>query len=265
VKDLEQAAYMGGRTECRFLGKVKGNSFVGLDVNGLYPFVMKNNLYPYHLVEYQNSANLEYLDNVLGSFAVIGKVSIDTDEPAYAVRYKHKIVFPTGRFVTYLCSEGLRYALEHKHIVGIEELAVYQKADLFSGYIDYFAKLKEQYSKEDNKIMRHFAKDMSNSLYGKFAQRRKIMEANYQIDYKGYYREEVFDTITRQTEITTKMFNRIWITYGSELCPNSFVAISAHVTEYARFYLYKLMKKVGLKNVIYTDTDSIKMLVKHLP
>lgn len=265
VKELEQAAYMGGRTECRFLGKVKGNSFIGLDVNGLYPYVMKKQLYPYHLVDYKDGSNLEYLANVLNNFAVLGKVSIETDEPAYAVRYKHKIVFPTGRFVTYLCTAGLRYALEHNHITGIEALAVYQQADLFSDYISFFAGLKERYSKDKNKIMRHFAKDMSNSLYGKFAQRRKIVEASYQIDYKGYYREEVFDTVTRQTEITTKMFNRIWITYGSEICPNSFVAISAHVTEYARFYLYELMKKVGVENVLYTDTDSLKIHSQYLP
>jgi len=40
---------------------------------------------------------------------------------------------------------------------------------------------------------------------------------------------------------------------------NSFVAISAHITEAARFYLWKLLKQAGRENVLYCDTDSIKL------
>jgi len=265
VQKLEQAAYMGGRTECNFLGKVKGNSFVGLDVNGLYPYVMKINEFPTKLINYVEQPSLEHLSNSLKTFCVVAKVHLDTNETAYMKKHHFKAIFPLGRFQTYLCTEGLKYALKRNHIFAIEEMAVYQKVDLFSEYVDYFASLKEKYSKSKNWIMRHFAKDMLNSVYGKFAQRREVLEAAYEIDYKGYFREEVYDTIKQRNEVLTKMFNKVWFTYGSEPCPNSFVAISAHVTEYARFYLYKLMKTVGINNVLYTDTDSLKIRTKHLP
>jgi len=38
---------------------------------------------------------------------------------------------------------------------------------------------------------------------------------------------------------------------------NSMPAISAHVTDYARLYLWKLISEAGLTNCFYCDTDSI--------
>ena len=38
---------------------------------------------------------------------------------------------------------------------------------------------------------------------------------------------------------------------------NSFCAIAAHVTAYARLYLYDTIVKAGYHNVLYTDTDSL--------
>ncbi|GAI37610.1 unnamed protein product, partial [marine sediment metagenome] len=43
--------------------------------------------------------------------------------------------------------------------------------------------------------------------------------------------------------------------YGE--CFNSFPAIAAEVSAYARMYLYKLMKQAGFENVFYCDTDSL--------
>ncbi|GAI90913.1 unnamed protein product, partial [marine sediment metagenome] len=69
----------------------------------------------------------------------------------------------------------------------------------------------------------------------------------------------------KQTEILTKMFNKIWITFGRESSSYYFVPIPAHITENARLYLYKLMKLVGIDNFIYCDTDSLIIRKKHLP
>ncbi|GAH57729.1 unnamed protein product, partial [marine sediment metagenome] len=80
--------------------------------------------------------------------------------------------------------------------------------------------------------------------------------------FDGYYRDEVFDLVTGQTEITTKLFNKKWTTFGKEPANICIMSIAAHVTEYSRFYLYSLMKKVGVDKVLYCDTDSLKMQVK---
>ncbi|GAI97174.1 unnamed protein product, partial [marine sediment metagenome] len=43
---LERDSYKGGRVECFYLGELKDDNYYMLDVNSLYPFVMRNNLYP---------------------------------------------------------------------------------------------------------------------------------------------------------------------------------------------------------------------------
>jgi len=53
------------------------------------------------------------------------------------------------------------------------------------------------------------------------------------------------------------MFGTLIRTWGQEDGPNTFTAIPAHVTEYARFYLWSIIKSVGRENVFYCDTDSL--------
>ncbi|GAH94157.1 unnamed protein product, partial [marine sediment metagenome] len=52
VQNLERSAYIGGRVECFRLGKIPGKQFVSMDINSMYPFVMKAEKYPYELVSY---------------------------------------------------------------------------------------------------------------------------------------------------------------------------------------------------------------------
>ena len=48
--DLERDSYRGGRCECFYLGELKDENYYILDVNSLYPFVMREDAYPvkYH-------------------------------------------------------------------------------------------------------------------------------------------------------------------------------------------------------------------------
>jgi hypothetical protein len=53
------------------------------------------------------------------------------------------------------------------------------------------------------------------------------------------------------------MFNTTIIRGESIEGPRSFVAVAAHVTEYARLALWELIESVGCGRVLYCDTDSI--------
>jgi hypothetical protein len=120
-------------------------------------------------------------------------------------------------------------------------------------------KLKEKYSKENNAFLREVSKYFLLYLYGKFAQQKDIVTEYEDITFDGYFRNDIYDLVTGETQIETKMFNKRWITFGREPGGCCFTAIAAHVTEYARFHLYKLMKAVGVEKVIYCDTDSLKI------
>jgi hypothetical protein len=259
VQDLEMQAYSGGRVESRFLGTLPKDDYVSLDINSMYPYVMKKYKMPVKLLDYKTYLDIDDIPVILKHFTAVASVTISTDEPAYAVKYKGKLVFPTGNFKTYLCSAGLAYAYKHNHLRSVDEIAIYQKAFIFKRYVDYFMKLKEKYSKQNNDFMKQVSKYFLLYLYGKFAQQKDIVTEQSDITYDGYYREETFDLVTLKTEVITKLFNKKWSTFGREATNNCFTAIAAHVTEYARFRLYELMQIVGLNKVIYCDTDSLKL------
>ena len=265
VTPLEQSGYFGGRVESRFLGYCKGSGFVHLDVNSMYPFVMRKYPVPVRLIDHGSYCEEKKMLDLLKSYCCMANVDLQTDDPAYAMRYRGKLVFPTGKFTTTLCSEGLKRAIKNKHLKNINSYSVYERAVIFRDYVNYWHGLKKRYDKTGNTVMKEISKNFLNYLYGKFAQQIDIVEMYDDITYDGYWREDVFDLVTRQTEITTKMFNCIFRTFGRLPSKTYFAAIASHITEYARFRLYDLMSIAGIENILYCDTDSLKMKAEFLP
>lgn len=261
---FELSAYFGGRTECFFFGKAEGGPFLSLDINSMYPYVMKTRNYPLRFVFFNNDPSLERVKRLLTQYCIIAYIRVRTKDPAYAVRTRDGTVFPIGEFDCYVCSEGLDYAIKHKHLREIYQIACYKRGDLFSPYVNYFYPLKKKYSQEKNPCMREITKHLLNNLYGKFAQRKPITVEETDITYDGYWREEIYDLTTSKVITVTKLFNKRYITEGSKPGKNSMTAVSAHVTEYARFLLWSIIKQVGRSRVLYCDTDSIKIRKRDL-
>jgi hypothetical protein len=259
ISEIEKLAYFGGRVEAGFIGEVPKGPFMSLDINSMYPFVMKLHPYPVKLIDSIENPSQDQVRYCLNKYCVIAEAYIETDEPAYAYRQGNRVIFPVGCFPVYLCSNGLQYAKDNNHLIKVKRLLVYEKGYIFADYVDYFYELKKAYRKDNEKVMEVLVKYFLNSLYGKFAQKKPLIEMEEDYTCDGYYRQETFDVVTGKKEIITKLFNKTFVEWGEEVGNNSFIAIAAHVTEYARFYLYKLMKTVGLPNVLYTDTDSLKI------
>ncbi len=264
VQDLERFSYLGGRVECFQMGHMKGGPFMTLDINAMYPHVMKSQKYPYKLINcYINPDPGKYPD-ILKSHAVIAEIEVDTPIAAFGIKYKNKTIFPTGQFSRFVYSTGLNFALKNGLVLRIKRAAIYRCADLFSSYVDYFHDLRIIYKDSKNDIMLLLCKYMHNSLYGKFAQLNIETDIT---DYDGddeYSREDVFNMVTGHNVVVTTLMGKQIVQYPQGEGENSNVAIAAHITENARFVLWDLIQKAGLKNVIYCDTDSIKIRQKNV-
>ena len=261
---LERAAYMGGRTECYFIGHCKGGPFITLDVNAMYPYIMKKFAYHTKLLRVVHSPTKKFINEVLVSYGVIAEVDLSTPEAAYSIRHNHKTLFPVGQFTTHLCTEGLRYALSHGHVIKIHQAAIYRMEDIFTEYVDFIQGLRKKYQKDKNPIMEKLAKYMHNGLYGKFAQLQIINEKEAILDSEDYSREVIFNLVTGHNTIITRMMNTQITQRMEGEGKNSSVAIAAHITENARLYLWDIIKDVGRERVLYCDTDSIKIRASDL-
>lgn len=265
VKKLEKRSYFGGRTENFYKGKLKDGPFVKLDFNSNYAYVMQNNSFPTRLLDLFGSIRNDHLSELLEGNLTVADVVVNTNERVYPVRCGKKVVFPVGTFKCTLCSEGLQYAIDHKHLVRIIKGAVYEGRFIFRQYINHFFPLRLAAKAEGNTILDIMLKLMQNALYGKFGENHITYENKEEYTGQDCYRRVVTAAGCGQIGVETKLLNLIQSPTGKEDTNHTFYAICSHVTEYARFLLWRVFMALGMDNVYYCDTDSIITKERYLP
>ena len=254
--DLERESYRGGRCECFFLGDRSNGPYYVLDVNGLYSTIMLQFKFPNAYRKIVHNITLRSLRTHLKRDAVIAKVLIHTDEPAYAVK-RDRTIFPVGKFWACLTTPELFYALENNHIVEIAEAVIYRQAPIFKRYVQYIYDLRLEFKAAGVGSYVEICKLLLNSLYGKFGQKAEVWEKIGSCPGERDRVEICFTTGSGHVRQIRYLLGEIWELTGYEECFNSFPAIASHVAAYARMYLYKLMKIAESGNYYYCDTDSL--------
>lgn len=254
--NLERAAYKGGRCECFWLGDLNHESYYVLDVNSLYPFVMQGRLYPVKYVQIQHKVSAQALEHTVQNNMVVAKVQIETTEPVYAIKDK-RTIFPVGIFDTVLCTPELQYALARGHIKQVYDCVTYEQAEIFTSYVTTMYALRKEFASAGVKEYDVLCKYLLNSLYGKFGQKaeqwEKIGNAPDEPDREELLLTEGIPRVRRLRYLLGELFELKGYTEAF----NSFPAIAAHVTAYARMYLWHLMTVCGEGHYFYCDTDSL--------
>ena len=261
---FERKAYMAGRTEAFYIGHVEGpvHSF---DVNSLFPAVMRDNLFPSQIARSGDRLPPQrakaLLDKGLG---LICEVVIDTDRPWYPQHDGERMVYPVGRFTTYLCTPELALALDSGHVVSIGRWQSYRMVDLFSTYVEYFYERRQEYKSIGNDLYQLICKvGFLNSLYGKFGQKvpewtdvTGTEEADFVPAFLTYVIVKDEDNPPRHYRRIGNLVERRE-PVSRDTARNAFVAIAAHVTSYARVALLHGITTAEPSNVYYCDTDSV--------
>lgn len=257
VLDLERAGYMGGRCEAFHIGKVPGDDFYKLDVNSMYPYVMKEKAYPVELVSYSEDTSLLRLDECLSEYYCLADCEIITSTPEFAVNSGPKLIFPVGRYRVILHHPDLVKVRGRGAIIQVKRLAAYRAAPIFSAYVSFFYTLKLDAEKRGDPITRHQAKILLNSLYGKFGQRQVISKV-LPLQGEGKFGRLIgFSEALGQRVEVNYLGNSAEVRYKAGEAFYSSPVIAGAVTSYARSYLWDLIVKAGRSNVYYVDTDSL--------
>lgn len=254
--ELERLSYRGGRTEAFFIGKWTRGTVYKLDVNSMYPFVMKAFEYPVKLVRVLPYTSVDQLKRIMKQYLVIAKVKVYISVPAIGVK-REKLIFPIGVFWAVLTSPELELVMKNGQILEVKDVAIYEKAKIFEDYVDYFYNLRLKFKEEGNEVMQYFAKIMLNSLYGKFGQRNESFKTIGFTEDPDFRAERVYDADEGRWRYIRQVGHKIEEKDGYVEGSNSFVAIASFVTAYARCYLWELIEKAGEGNVLYCDTDSL--------
>ena len=254
--DLARRAYHGGRTECWQIGRVEGPLTL-LDVTSMYPFVMAEKCFPTILRGRWKRVDIEEIQAKIVDHSLLCDVTIETESPAYAVVHDNRLVFPTGRFRTVLSTPEIRRALTHGEIVECHEMAFYEQAPIFEGYVDYFYGRRLEAQQDGDTFQSTLFKLLLNSLYGKFGQSGMVWETLGTASSQQASCWEVYDADSNERISYRKLGGKIQRKYKEGESRESHPAIAAHVTAEARMFLFYLCEVAGFENVFYMDTDSL--------
>ncbi len=254
--DLERQAYKGGRVECFRLGEFANGPYTVVDVNSLYPFVMREYEYPCKYVRQEHYPTMAEFADYLRRYAVIAKVVLRTPEPVYAVRGE-RTVFPVGHYMAALSTPELEYALSHGHIEKVLDCVLYERAALFRDFVSSFYAMRRRFKDEHNAEYEDMCKKILNSLYGKFGQKaEEWTKIGEDPDEPDRYETLIYADKPGTHTIRWLMGTCYELTRFDESY-DSFPAIAAHVTAYGRLWLWRLMGIAGSGNYFYCDTDSL--------
>lgn len=254
---LERESYHGGRVECFRIGEVNEGKIYCLDINSMYPYVMKTNAVPVKLLKYYASIPTATFNSVKQKYGYIVEAEIEADKPVLPVVYEGRLCFPTGRFRGVFTKPEIERAGSAARVQKVFRCALYEEAVAFEGFTDFFYNARLRFKDEGNIAFAYISKILMNACYGKFAQHnfeyRRIGKSRTLPD--GYYNVDWFGN---QTKVKLRVLNGIVeMAKGEQEGFNSFVAIASYITANARAYLYEMIQLAGDHNVYYCDTDSL--------
>lgn len=235
--------YMGGRCEV-FEGGIIEGKFKIIDVNSMYPDVMKNCVHPCGM-RYVHDTEIDLYEEPIYFITFEG-----SNQGALPVRTKSGLDFNVASGTFNACSHEIKVALRAGlvKISKIIEILVPNETISFAGYVDRFTEEKISAKKSGKKLDELFAKRIMNSAYGKTGQNPEN-HGDYVIVHNGddipgeewslYERHHDFSIWTKP--VKNKQY------YD--------VAIAASITSAARAKL--LSAKLAVKRPIYCDTDSL--------
>ena len=250
-------AYKGGFTFLNKIHKDKTlkNVYV-LDVNSLYPSVMRYELMPFGKPVYfrgkyqENKLYPLYIQSIYCSFKIKpNKIpTIQIREKNLFFRANEYIEDSEGEeFVLTLTNIDLKLFLEHYDVENLQYLDGFMfrgKYGLFDEYIDYWTEQKIKAGKEGNKGKRQIAKLQLNSLYGKFAKSTRTRSKYPIMDKDGIIRYDIGEV---------KQENGIYIPVAcfiTSYARRKTIGTSQAIKDYS-------IEKYGKDMYIYSDTDSI--------
>lgn len=260
--ELALKSYHGGRTEAYNLGFK--NNILDLDINSIYPYVMRNNKYSYKFHKQILPSQITYIMN-----------NIKNQTYNYLIRLDYKVIGDVERLPVLVSHDSkLMQFKEYKdvYITGLEfyqlvtdfnvdytiiEIYEFYNRDLFSKYIDDFYKFKQN----SKGFERNFYKLNLNSLYGKFGQHTANTEFSGFDNIEDLQLKELILSVKDNHErinyngVMYSIYDNS-IGYSVQKEPKYAVLIASEITANARLYNYKVQKDLGFNHVFYTDTDS---------
>ena len=254
---LERAGYRGGRATLHFYGRTPAKLY-RLDVSSLYASVMQSNRFPAEILSHAAAPGLSRFALAIEEGRAVARVRIDSATHDYPLKTSKEVIYARGKFTTVLCGPELRAAWLRGHVKSIGEIATYRTETLFNKYVTALWGLRDQFHRSADEFGARVCKDLLVALHGKFAQKgvEYAPKANLVSPVEGEVWHQIQVENGKVDAIRTVAGKASLILRGVE-APDSFPAIAAFVTSYARMLMDKYREVAGEENVILQYVDAL--------
>lgn len=257
IIENERRGFYGGFCMAHKTGDLNTVPHHLLDANGLYAAVERDESFPHYYVSHKKNPLPRDLDRAenIGECLVHGVFS----SPAgfLPVRRGKFLSWEQSQIECWLPYPEFQYITETGTVHKIKEIQLYKTMPLFRGLVSTWIENSERCKKSGDKYERKLWKNLSNSLFGKFAQRlgavkRFPMEEGEE-DGQEYY----YDNSTCKSATVEKWCGSKLLTTDDDLSDSHFPSIAGWITSHARKRLFTWCSKAGWDTVCYNDTDSL--------
>lgn len=254
---LERESYHGGRVECFRIGTFTDGPYYNLDINSMYPYVMKHYKVPTKLYKYYERIGLRDFAWIRKNYGYIVEATLRIEKPLLPAERRGRLVFPIGEVSGVFTKPELEHALIQGTLLSVSRCALYTEESIFSRFVDFFYDARSRFKAAGNDSFAGFSKLILNSLYGKFGQQIdewRFLGLNPDL---GDDAGTTYDlTLGRQCKYR-RLDGISEISVGEREGYNAFPAIASYITAAARVHLAKIIDQAGWSNVLYCDTDSV--------
>lgn len=232
--ELSRDALFGGRVEL-FKVESEGKKVLWTDINSLYPFVMKDKVFP---------GQLSDCGNKLADYG-IARCRVRVPESAITVLpYRSetgRILYPVGTFTgTWTVAELQEAERQGTKILKVERCNGTNEG--MKPYGEFVERLYNARLASNSDAEKLFFKLLMNNLYGRLGTSGVIG--------RTVYRDE-------KTELEGVPFGeKVLVNYSMPLSEETNWSHAAHVTAYGRLELFKYAQQIQ-SDLIYCDTDSV--------
>lgn len=254
---LEFDSFVGGQVSCFRLGE-QSEPLHSYDVNGLFPYCMANYPIPTRPLNYSHTLTMSDLIRAIDGNGVIARVRIDSPDEAYPERVDNLAVWSTGRFWATLCGPELCRAIDRGHVKEVSHAASYHMGNPFSDWVNCAWERRMDAAFRDKPHETALWKSLMNSLYGKFAQRLDVYKEwkDYPADTQ-WGRFVVGNTDTKERRQCRAVAGVVEYLAGRKRKVDTFPAVSAFTTSYARVYMDGLRAIAGFPQTAYQCVDEL--------
>lgn len=243
-----------------------------IDCNGLYPYVMSRFKYPCRRGARRDGIAPKDLLRAMRADSATARVRINTLAAEYPVRVQDHLIYLVGDYWTTLCGAELLRALTLDHVADVSDCCLYSTSKLFDRWVKFWRAERTAARREGDVHREGLAKLITNSLYGKFAQRGGGWQNTDEFWSEGEWTQWVHlvgsgqdDPVTGQPLFTQHhlrdLGGQVQERVEGEDPAHAFPAISAHVAAAAREYMRDIRHLLPEKSCYYQGTDSL--LISH--